>query len=330
MQDRQYVISLKTIMLAFLLLLGLYIVYRLGPVIGVLVISLLIVFSVEPLVKKLMKQTILGKPLTRGFSVVIAYAIVIAILSVVLTIILPNFILQTQKLLTNLSYIFEQLNLSTAIDFSSEGIINQISKVSTSFINALYGSFRVLATLFTILILSIYMSSDWDNLKLKMAALFPEKLEQEFLETIDEVETSLAHWVKGQAILMIVVGTFSTLGLIGLGVEFPLALGLMAGLLEVVPMIGPIISAVIAGAIAFVDSPIKALGVIILFTIIQQLENNLLVPKIMQKVSGFSPLIILLALLIGSEFFGLVGAVMAVPMTMVGAIILKRALRYQS
>jgi predicted PurR-regulated permease PerM len=329
MQDRQYVISLKTIFLTFLFILGLYIVYRLGPILGILVVSLLIVVAVEPMVKYLMKQEAFGRHLSRGFSVVITYVILVAVTSVILTLILPNFILQSQKLLTNLSGIFEQLNLSTAIDFSTESIVNQVTKVSSGFITALYGSFRVLATIFTVLILSIYMSSDWDNIKIRFARFFPDKLEQEIMDTLLEIETSLATWVKGQLFLMAVVGTFSTLGLIGLDVKYALALGLLAGLLEVVPMIGPVISAVFAGIVAFVDSPVKAIGVIILFIIIQQLENNILVPKIMQKVSGFSPLIILLALMVGGEFFGLLGAVLSVPITMVGAIVLKRTLRYR-
>ena len=95
-------------------------------------------------------------------------------------------------------------------------------------------------------------------------------------------------------------------------------------------MLGPVFSAILAGVIAFADSPIKALGVVVLFTLIQQLENNLLVPKVMQRVSRFSPLVILLALLVGGHFFGIVGAIIAVPITMILSILLKRMLQYSS
>ena len=119
-------------------------------------------------------------------------------------------------------------------------------------------------------------------------------------------------------------GCVCFLGLFILGIDYPLALGLIAGLLEFVPMIGPIISAVLAGVVGFSMSPIKGLGVIVLFTIIQQLENNLLVPKVMQRVSGFSPIAILLAILIGAEFFGVIGTVLAVPVMMITFLLIKR------
>ena len=94
-----------------------------------------------------------------------------------------------------------------------------------------------------------------------------------------------------------------------------------------VPTFGPIISAIIAGVVALSDSPIKAVGVIALFIVIQQLENNILVPKIMQKVTGFSPLIILIALLVGGKLFGIIGTLISVPSIIIGAVILKRVLK---
>jgi predicted PurR-regulated permease PerM len=118
----------------------------------------------------------------------------------------------------------------------------------------------------------------------------------------------------------------SYIGLLIVGVQFPLALALLAGIFEIVPIIGPIISAVVAALVAVIDSPIKALLIVGVFSLIQQLEGNLLVPKVMQKVSGFSPIVILIALLIGSNLFGLIGAVVAVPVLMIGAIIVKTVL----
>ncbi len=89
-------------------------------------------------------------------------------------------------------------------------------------------------------------------------------------------------------------------------------------------------SGALAGVIGFSDSPVKGLAVLVLFFIIQQSENNLLVPKVMQRVSGFSPLVILIALLIGSEFFGIVGAILSVPVTMISVIVVKKILLYTS
>jgi predicted PurR-regulated permease PerM len=127
---------------------------------------------------------------------------------------------------------------------------------------------------------------------------------------------------------MLVVGLLSYIGLVILDVDYPLALGIISGLFEVVPMIGPIMSAIVASFVALSISPASSFGVIVLFIVIQQFENNLLVPKIMQKVSGFSPIVIILALMIGGQLFGILGAILAAPSAMVLAVLIKRYLNY--
>jgi len=171
---------------------------------------------------------------------------------------------------------------------------------------------------------------DWPNLKKRFLSVVPKKFRDLASDTVGEIELSVGHWLKGQAFLMFVVGSMSLVGLSVLQVPYPLALGLISGILEAVPMIGPLLSAVVASIIGFSVSPVKGLMVVGLFVIIQQLENNIIVPKVMGKVSGFSPLVILLALLIGSNFFGIVGAILAVPTTIILVIIIKRALRYSA
>ena len=121
----------------------------------------------------------------------------------------------------------------------------------------------------------------------------------------------------------------SFIGLSILGVKYSVGLGIMAGIFEAIPNIGPILSGIIASLIGFSDSPIKGIGVASLFIVIQQLENNILVPKIMGRVSGFRPLVIFVALLIGADFFGIVGAICAVPVTMIISTILKKFLVYE-
>ena len=123
---------------------------------------------------------------------------------------------------------------------------------------------------------------------------------------------------------MFCIGFCSSVALFFLGNPFYISLGLIAGFLEIVPIIGPIISTVLAGivALAFSGQNIAIITVIIFYGI-QLLENNFLVPKVMQKVSGFSPVLILLSFLICSNFLGLAGAILAVPILMFGNILIK-------
>lgn len=103
------------------------------------------------------------------------------------------------------------------------------------------------------------------------------------------------------------------IGLFFLGIEFAIPLAVLAGLLEMVPTVGPILSAVPAILVAFSHSPVLALSVLALYIIVQQVENNILVPLIMKRSVGLSPVLTILALMIGGRFAGIAGAILAVP-----------------
>jgi predicted PurR-regulated permease PerM len=326
--NKQVVISFKTILLTFGIILAGYVIYRLGPVIGILAIAILLTIAMESVVNYLMRLTVFNKPLRRGVAVLISYGLLLLITAIIGTVGLPPVISQFQKMISGISQIAQELNLGDGFSLQLKDFLPQAANVSSELLSVTISVFSNVTTIFSIFVLAIYMSLDWKNLKKKFFSLFPEHLEDEAEDTFLEVERNVGQWLKGQFILMLVIGTASFVGLLLLDVRYPLALAMVAGLLEIVPMIGPVLSAVIAAIIGFSDTPLKGVGVVALFIVIQQLENNLLVPKIMQKVSGFSPLVILLALLIGSEFFGVVGAIIAIPTTMILSILLKRILAH--
>ena len=311
--DKQVVISVKTILIGILIFLGLYVLYRLGTVIGILLLATLLVFALEPLVKKLTKITFLNKPISRGFAVIFSYCLLILGLIFIATVGIPPVISQLEKMLASLSSASSKINFGNYFTFSLSDLLPQASKFSSGVLSVTLSLFSNVTTLISLLILSLYLSLDWIHIKKQFASLFPEDKEDTVRDTLDAIETNVGHWVKGELTLMFVVGLACFVGLQILGVKYTLALGIVSGVLEIVPILGPVLSAIIAAIIAFADAPIKGLFVIALYIIVQQLENNILVPKIMQKVSGFSPLVILIALLIGSEFFGIIGAIIAVP-----------------
>lgn len=326
--NKEIVITTKTILLTFLMGLGAYILYRLGPILGIFSVALLIVFALEPLIKRLMTVTVLNRKMNRTAAVIISYLFLLLLLSLVVTIWLPPVINESQKLIKNLPKIAGNIELAEQLDLQLTDFLPQATEVSGNVLSAGLSIFNNITAMFSIFIMALYLSMDWPNIKKRLASLFPTKADDTVIDTVDEIETSLGHWLKGEAILMIVVGLMSFVGLLLLDIDYPLSLGLVSGVLEIVPMLGPIISAVFAALIALSDSPVKALGVVVLYIVIQQLENNILVPKVMQKVSGFSPLVILFALLVGSEFFGITGAIMAVPVTMILSIVTRRVFKF--
>ena len=326
--DKQLVISIKTIVIALLVLLGLYIIYRLGAIIGILVLAGLIVICMEGAVKYFMKFVLFNKPISRGFAVMISYLLLLLVFLGALTFIVPPVISEFQKMVINLSSIVKNLALPPELDVQIASMLPQASKVSEGVLSATISVFSNLAAFVSILIISIYMSLDWENIKKLFVSVFPKDLEDTVYDTLEEIEKSVGSWVRGELLLMFSVGVASLLALVILGIKYSIAISLVAGVFEAVQMIGPTLTAILAGIIGFAQSPMKGVAVVIVFIIIQQMENNFLVPKVMSKVSGFRPLIILLALLVGINFFGIAGAICAVPILMIGTIILKRALRY--
>jgi predicted PurR-regulated permease PerM len=325
--DKQIVISVKTVFVTILMILGVYVLYRLGAVIGILILATLLVFALEPFVKKITKITFMNRPISRSFAVIFSYILLILALVFIATVGIPPVISQLEKMLTSLSSMSSIINLGNNLTFSLSDFLPQASKFSSGVLSVTISLFFNFTTLVSLLILSLYISLDWVNIKKQFVSLFPDDQEDAVEDTLDDIETNVGYWVKGELTLMLSVGLACFVGLQILGVKYTLALGIVSGVLEVVPILGPVLSAILAAVIAFADAPVKGLFVIALYIIVQQLENNILVPKIMQKVSGFSPLVILLALLVGSEFFGIIGAIIAVPATIVIGVILKRILR---
>lgn len=324
--NKEVVISIKTIFVTLLALLGIYVVYKLGPIIGILFVATLIVISMESAVKYFARLTLFNKPLSRGASVIISYLILTAILIGVVTFIVPPVVSESQKMIVNFSSITKNITLPGNLELNFSELIPQASKVTTGILSATVSVFTNVAAFISLIIISIYMSLDWLNIKKNFIGIFPDKMEETVEETFEEIEKSVGAWVRGELLLMLVIGLASFVGLAILGIKYFVALAIVAGIAEAIPMIGPVISGILAGIVGFTESPVKGIGVVILFILIQQLENNILVPKVMGRVSGFRPLIVLIALLVGSHFFGIVGAVCAMPVTMIGTIILKRYL----
>ena len=307
-----------------MLILTGYVIYRLSYVFMILLVSLLIVISLEPFIQFINRQKFMNGPINRTTAVIFTYVMIVVIFVGILTVGIPPVISQFKKMIISLTGFLNTLNIDGGADKYLTEAVTQLGVISGGVVSVTLSLFQNITTIFTLILISVYISLDWINIKDRFYGLLPSRNRSKAQRIMSDIEINIGSWIKGQLILMFVIGFVCFLGLFILGIDYPLALGLIAGLLEFVPMIGPIISAVLAGVVGFSMSPIKGLGVIVLFTIIQQLENNLLVPKVMQRVSGFSPIAILLAILIGAEFFGVIGTVLAVPVMMITFLLIKR------
>ena len=170
-----------------------------------------------------------------------------------------------------------------------------------------------IVTAFTLFLIAFYWISERVLIKRAVSSLFRPSQRRRVLHLWDEVETKLGAWLRGQLVLMVVVGTLATAAYGIMGLPFWLLLGVIAGLTEAIPNVGPVIGAIPAVLVALTVDWKLALAVVGFVTILQLLENAVLVPRIMKGAVGLSPLTVILAILAGSEFRGIAGALLAVP-----------------
>lgn len=314
-------VPFKTILFTLLSLGVIYALYSIYPILILLILAVIFALSIEPLVKRI-SSVRYGKKhiIPRGLSVIISFLIVISIIVSSFLYIVPEIFHQLPKLLETAQKTLELY--SKQYNFSLQ--IPNLSQYTERALSISLSIFSNLFSIITFLLLSVYISLDLEKIKRFFHRLVPEGHRSVYDKILHEFEIGIGMWVKGQLILMLVIGSLSTLVLYLIGNPYYLPLGILAGILEVVPIVGPLISTLFAVLISYSLNGQTA-GLITLGTFygIQVLENNLIVPKVMEKVSGFSPILILLAFLVFTNFLGLVGAILAIPILMFVNILVK-------
>ncbi len=205
--------------------------------------------------------------------------------------------------------------------------IPDITDSAFKFANTIFSNiFFVVSTLF----FSFYLLLDDDVIKTTLLKFFDSERSKQISEVFEKAHRRMNAWFWGQATLMLVVGvmTFIGLSLIGMG-RYAIPLAVLAGLFEVVPNLGPVVSAIPAILIGLSQSYFLGLAAIALYLIVQQLENNLIVPYIMKKAVGLSPIVSLIALIIGGKLAGIIGVLLAIPTTLFIETIVLEILSYR-
>ncbi len=188
---------------------------------------------------------------------------------------------------------------------------------STDAVGTVFGAvLGVLGGLFgllTILILTFYLLVESDALHSTFLRLFPRRSRDRAAEVSREITLKVSAWLGGQLLLGTIIGITSAIGLWLLGIPYFYVLALISAIGELIPVVGPILAAIPAIAVAGTVSMQKVVLVIVFFVVQQQFENHVLVPKVMERQVGISPVTVILALLIGGKLLGILGAILAVP-----------------
>ncbi|MBI2798286.1 AI-2E family transporter [Candidatus Saccharibacteria bacterium] len=266
----------------------------------------------------------------RGIAVVVIMLGFVLALGLVVYIVVPAIIGQVQSISAHWKEYRDQMQtalksqpmLLNAFNQFTQKLSrsDQISSQISGYLTGVVGSFLGALTFFVFLIYMLVSGKHFANY---VADLLPNSQHKKrFLTIAHDVSYRLGYWLRGQAVLCLIIAVMSFVVLTIFGIPYALSLAILAGLFEAVPMIGAYLGAILPIVVAFTISPWRALIILVAFIIMQQVEGNVFVPLVMRKALGIHPLVVLLAALIGGSLFGFVGVLVAVPVTAAVSVIL--------
>jgi predicted PurR-regulated permease PerM len=320
--DRRSLIRYGLICVA-IMVIALWTLYQVRSTLLLIYVCVLFATGLSPLVRLIERRWPVGKRrLPRPVAILVIYATVIGVITAVGYAVVPPMVRQSQQFWKDLPDRIDQLQrrlVSWGLispDTSYKDLLQQTpggSDAVTVVLNTLWGFVGGLFGLITILLLTFYLLVESQSIFNFFVRLFPRERREKVSEVSVLVTNKVSAWLGGQLFLGFIIGATTAIGLGLMGVPYFFVLALIAGVGEMIPIVGPLLSAIPAIAVAFTVSPSLALGVTVFFFVQQQLENAVLVPKLMGQTVGLSAVTVILSLLIGGELLGLVGALLAVP-----------------
>ncbi len=322
-------------LLAFIV--SMYILWQIREVILLIFAAVVIANALNVVVKRFQKSG-----MKRAFAVLLSVFLLIAVFAGFFWLIVPPFAAQLQELSQLVPKGIQRLSAWVEVlrtRLSPQLIayipnVDQLIQQLQPLVNRLLGggftlfsnSLGVLAQFLLVLVLTLMLLADPIPYRKSFIRLFPSFYRRRVDEILDQCAVALRGWMVGILFNMAVIASLSFVGLLILRVPLALAQAALAGILTFIPNIGPALSVVPPIAIALLDTPWKALAVLILYILIQQVESNFLTPYVMAQQVSLLPAITLLAQVFFATFFGFLGLLLALPLTVVGQVWLREVI----
>jgi putative heme transporter len=305
---------------------GLWLTFLLRGVLLQVLVAIILAAGLSPLVDWLNRR---GVP--RGLAVVLIYLVFLLALVGLGFLLVPPVVGQVQSLiaqapdfgnriLASLENLQKQLPflppIGPTLQQQVQNLGNQIGAIGAQALTVLgfaLGVFGGLLTAVLTLLITFYLIVDGPRIRSYLLGFLPASHIDRARRVTDNIGARMGGWLLGQIVLSSAIGLASFVALSIIGVSNALLLAVVAGVAELIPLIGPWIAAVPAVLVAFTQSPLTALFTVIAYVVIQQLESNLLAPRIMGRAVRLHPLAVILALLVGASLLGIAGALVAVP-----------------
>ncbi len=308
---RMAVMGAFALVLAALLIGGVWLTAR--PL-ALLFAAIVIAEAAAPLIDRA------GKVMPRGVAVGVLYLGVAALFGGLLWYLAPTLVTQARELAEQAPATIERLR-NTVQGWDLAGGNDILSKITSGFgkmTDLLIALPMMIVSTSLDLVLVVAMSAYWLLTRSRVArfsrSLVPSDDEAQVQRVLEELSSTVGGYVRGTLISALLVGTIVYIGLLVIGVDYPLVLALVAGFGEIIPVVGPVFAAVPTTLVAFATSPTQGLIVLVFYVIVQQIESNLITPNVMSRETDIPPLLVLIALSIGAALGGIVGALVAIPL----------------
>lgn len=338
MEKHTFQIRTRDILKILGVFVAVYIVYLVWDILLLLFISLIFAALIDPFAASLARRKI-----PRGLAVIVIYiaffgivGLAVGVLAPVIASDVPQLVAATSDAVATLS---QNELLSNLFGIESASLPAQDSTFNAwlsgsgtiaGIFSTVSGFFAGIVSLLIVLVMTFYLVAQDDPLGKILRSVVPDEYIPYLSGLVRRMREKLGAWMRGQLILSVVIGTLVTIGLSLIGVKYAAVLGLLAGLLEFIPILGPVFASLPALFFAFSGGgTVTFVIVLIMYIIIQQFENHILVPKVMQKAVGLNPVISIVAILVGVKIGGVVGILLAIPVTTALSVVLSDVFKKQ-
>jgi len=318
---RQNIIKSTTLKIVFTIILLVFL-WLVRDVVAILILAIIVATAVSPAAGWLER-----KKIPRLLGVLAIYIFGFALVGFILYLLLPPLAAELGALANQFPLYYERLvnffsaaqepsdgfqltqNMQQLLSSASSRLAQVASSLFSSILNLVGGIFAALI----VIALSFYLATTGDGVRKFLTAITPGTYEEYIVQLWGRVEKKIGRWIRGQLLLGLIIGVIVFIGLKIFGIPYALSLAVLAGVLELLPFAGPIIAAVPAVILGFINSITLGLILMVFYTLVQQLENQLIVPQVMKRAVGMHPVVVIVALLAGAKLGGIVGVLIAIP-----------------
>ncbi|MGQ0548073.1 MAG: AI-2E family transporter [Armatimonadota bacterium] len=324
------IVTTTVVILTILVVLSIArVIVMVGEILLLVLIAAILSTGLSPVVEAFERRTWTRRRwrVPRTGAIILVYVGLLIVLSLIGSILITPLVTESREVLERAPELYRTLR-ETLVSLQQryawlpdltailDRLPQEVSRLGSYVGTATGVAFRVfggVVSIVTVLILSFYMLLEGPAIKEGFMDLFPRRHHRQVETVLQHVGQKFGGWLRGQLFLGLIIGLLAGLGTWALGLPYPFLLGVAAGVTELVPLIGPVLGAIPAVLVALFGPTWRLLAVIVFFTFIQQAEGNFLVPRVMKQAVGLSPLLTLVAIMIGANLMGIIGALLAVP-----------------